>query len=101
MNVRFPTAYRYAVMGFAAAITVASASSVIAATKKQVPTAETCKSLEEQVDAAIASHPKASKLATASKHKDEGTRLCSDGNYKEGSKHLHAALKALGVKAVN
>lgn len=103
MNVRIPTIYRFAVLGVAAMISVAAASDALAATNKpkETPTAETCQSLQQQVDAAIASHPKAPKLASANKHKDEGTKLCSDGKYKDGSKKLHAALKALGVKAVN
>ena len=86
-------------------ISVVATSEAFATTKKpkETPTAETCQSLEQQVDAAIASHSKAkaSKLTSANKHKDDGTKLCSDGKYKEGSKQLHAALKALGVKAVN
>jgi hypothetical protein len=103
MNIRIPAACRLAVLGIAAMISVAATSDVFAATKtpKEIPTAETCKSLEDQVDAAIASHPKAPKLASANKSKDEGTKLCSDGKYKDGSKKLHLALKTLGVKAVN
>ncbi|GEM_PF-2806598 len=102
MNIRIPTAYRITVLGVAAMISVAAMGDASAATRKpkEVPTAETCQSLQQQVDAAIASHPKAPKLATANKRKDEGAKLCGDGKYAEGGKKLRAALKALGVKVV-
>jgi hypothetical protein len=62
------------------------------------PTAETCKSLEAQVDSAAKTHANAPKYKEAMSVRAEGSKLCEEGKYSEGAAKLQVALKDLGVK---
>lgn len=81
------------------AMAMAATVPVFAATASAKANEATCTSLEHQYDAAVASHSSAKNFKQAQMMRTDGGTACKAGNFADGAKKLHAALRDLGVKA--
>jgi hypothetical protein len=83
-----------------AALALAIAPPVHAATKTNKADADMCGTYQHRVDDALAANPNAKKLERAKSEREAGEKACGAGQYDAGIKHFKAALGDLGVKAV-
>lgn len=83
-----------------AALALAIASPLHAATKSPKADADMCTTYQHRVDRALAANPSAKKLERAKSEREAGEKACGAGRYDAGIKHFKSALGDLGVKAV-
>lgn len=83
-----------------AALVLAAAAPVHAASKGGKADGEMCETYRHRVEDALAAHPGARKLEHAKTEQEAGEKACGAGQYDVGIKHYKTALRDLGVRAV-
>lgn len=81
-----------------AALTPKASTTAAAHSTKSTATVARCNALEQQFDAAKASHVKATKYKQALVSREAGGTECAGGNYHQGVLSLDQALRDIGVR---